>query len=70
LGGFLFVYGFHPHKTILIFLNFSGQKMARKSRILILRINLIERKRVKREDVELIKKQIFFFSDWIGTEIG
>jgi len=46
--------------------------MARKSRILILRINLIERKRVKREreDVELIKKQIFFFSDWIGTEIG
>ena len=30
------------------------------------------RKRVKREreDVESIKKQIFFFSDWIGTEIG
>jgi hypothetical protein len=24
----------------------------------------------EREDVELTKKQIFFFSDWIGTEIG
>jgi hypothetical protein len=24
----------------------------------------------EREDVESIKKQIFFFSDWIGTEIG
>jgi len=23
----------------------------------------------EREDVESIKKQIFFFSDWIGTEM-
>ena len=45
--------------------NFSG----RKSRILILRINLSERKRVKRERRRRIDKKTNFLV-WIGTEIG